>query len=133
MQTDPTPAELPARKPREGSLRDLVNDEIRTLHHNLDLDEDQQNELVSAMKGAARKFGNERVKSMPAGFRAMAKPGLDLALEHITYAQQQRVVALVQTQAAYKLKEFETEGTPSSVGAQKVDGLKNVEDMQGGP
>ncbi|KAF9729661.1 hypothetical protein PMIN06_011340 [Paraphaeosphaeria minitans] len=123
--TSTTPDELPVREPREGTLRDLVDDEMRTLHHNLILDEDQQNELVAAVKGAARKWGNDIVKSMPAGFRAMAKSGLDLALEHLTYGQQQRVVALVQMQAGNKLKEFEAEGTPSS-DAQAVNGLENV-------
>jgi hypothetical protein len=100
---------------------------VRNLHHNLILDEDQQNELAAAMKGAARKFGNDMFKSLPAGFRAVAKPGLDLALEHLTYAQKQRVIGLVQTQAGHKLKEFEAEGTPLSGGGQGADGPDNVE------
>ncbi|KAK7181999.1 hypothetical protein PSPO01_11962 [Paraphaeosphaeria sporulosa] len=129
--TDTPPDELPAREPRQGTLRDLVDDEVRTLHHNLGLDEDQQTELVAAMKGAARKWGNDIVKSMPAGFKTVAKPGLDLALEYLTYAQQQRVVALVQMQAGNKLKEFEAEGTPSSVDAQGVGGPENADGSQG--
>jgi len=67
------------------------------------------------MRGAARKFGNDMIKSMPAGFRAMAKPGLDLALEHLTDAQQLEVIGRVQTQAARKLQEFEAEIDLSTV------------------
>ena len=35
------------------------------------------------------------IKSMPTGFRAMAKPGLDLTLEHLTDAQQVEVIGHV--------------------------------------
>lgn len=83
------------------------------------------------MKGAARKWGNGMVKSLPAGFRTMAKAGLDLALEHLTYAQQQWAVALIQTQAGNKLQEFEAEGTPFKVGAQRVHSLQNMDEIQG--
>ncbi|KAJ4349686.1 uncharacterized protein N0V89_008303 [Didymosphaeria variabile] len=121
------PAELPAGEPREGNLRDLVDHEVGTLHHNLTLDEDQQSELVFTMRGAARKFGNNMFKAMPAGFRAMAKSGLDLALEHLTYAQQQQVVALVQTQAGIKLKEFEAEANFAYVGPQHNLGPDTME------
>ncbi|KAL1610547.1 hypothetical protein SLS60_002216 [Paraconiothyrium brasiliense] len=112
------PTESPAGEPREGNLRDLVDREASNLHHNLTLDEDQQSELLAVMKGAVRKFGNDLFKAMPTGFRAMAKPGLDLALEHLTYAQQQQVVALVQTQAGNKLREFEGEADLAYAGPQ---------------
>lgn len=82
---------------------------MRNLHHNLALDDDQQNELLSTMKGAARRFGNDMVKSMPAAFRAMSKPGLDLALEHLTDAQQGGVMGIIHSEAAKKLMEFEAE------------------------
>jgi hypothetical protein len=125
-QSAAPPTELPAREPEDGTLRDFVDKEVRNLHHNLILDEDQQNELVAAMEGAARKFGHDVFKSMSTGFRAVAKPGLDLALEHLTHVQKQRVNGLIQTQAGHKLMEFEVKGTRFSGCAQGADGPKNV-------
>ncbi|KAF1976943.1 hypothetical protein BU23DRAFT_551370 [Bimuria novae-zelandiae CBS 107.79] len=112
----PTPADPAVQEPAEGNLRNLIDKELQALHYNLPLDEDQKAELISAMKGVARKFGNDMFSKMASGFQAMAKPGLDMALGYLTEREKLAVVALVQTQAAKKLKEFEEE-----IGSLTVD------------
>ena len=46
---------------------------------------------------------------MAPGFKAMAKPGLDLALVYVNESERLAAVAAVQKQAASKLREFEEE------------------------
>lgn len=61
------------------------------------------------MRHAARMFGNDLFSKMAPGFKALAKPGLDLALDYVNDSERLAAVAAVQKQAAHKLREFEEE------------------------
>ncbi|KAF1912133.1 hypothetical protein BDU57DRAFT_533038 [Ampelomyces quisqualis] len=98
------------------TVRDLINTKTSE-YQSKELSADESDELVSAIKEAARKWAMRTWDTLPNGYQKTVARGLDMRLDHIEAAYKAQLLEVLEQCAARKLGEFTQDRLDQAKGA----------------